>query len=87
MWALEQGDLPTRKALYDDREVLEAMPMIAQAKEALLNVRPRPVSGHYSEMSREMAEQFNNIVRGATPPEVAVETLQSDLQRIIEQGQ
>jgi multiple sugar transport system substrate-binding protein len=86
-WALEQGELPTRKALYDDPEVLEAMPMLAQAKEALLNVRPRPVSGHYSEMSRTMAFQFNNVLRDATSPEVAIKTLQSELQQIIEQGQ
>ena len=80
------GDLPTRKALYDDREVLEALPMITQAKEALLNVRPRPVSGHYSEMSRAMALQFNNVLRGAISPEEAVGTLQSKLQQIIEEG-
>jgi len=62
------------------------MPMITQAKEALLNVRPRPVSGHYSEMSRTMAFQFNNVLRGATSPKEAIETLQSELQQIIEEG-
>jgi multiple sugar transport system substrate-binding protein len=85
-WALEQGDLPTRKVLYDDREVIEALPMINRAKEALLNVRPRPVSGHYSEMSRAMALQFNNVLRGDISPEEAIETLQSGLQQIIEEG-
>jgi multiple sugar transport system substrate-binding protein len=85
-WALEMGDLPTRKALYDDREVLKELPMITQAKEALLNVRPRPVSGHYSEMSRAMALQFNNALRGAISPEEAIETLQGNLQQIIEEG-
>ena len=34
-----------------------------------------------------MALQFNNVLRGATSPEVAVKTLQSELQQIIEQGQ
>ena len=57
--------------------------MITQAKEALLNVRPRPVSGHYSKMSRAMALQFNSVLRGTTSPEVAVKTLQSELQQII----
>ena len=85
--ALEAGVLPTRKALYDDREVMEALPMIAEAKEALLNVRPRPVSGRYSEMSRVMALQFNNVRRGNTMPEEAVQTLQGELQQIVEQGQ
>ena len=84
--ALEAGTLPTRKALYHDREVAEALPMIAEAKEALLNVRPRPVSARYSEMSRAMALQFNNVLRGNTMPEEAIETLQGELQQIVEQG-
>jgi multiple sugar transport system substrate-binding protein len=84
--ALEAGLLPTRKALYHDREVKEALPMIAEAKEALLNVRPRPVSGRYSEMSRAMALQFNNVLRGNTIPEEAVETLQGELQQIVERS-
>ena len=85
--ALEVGDLPTRKALYDDGEILEALPIITGAREALLNVRPRPVSGRYSEMSRAMALQFNNVLRGNTTPEVAVEALQGELKQIVEQGQ
>jgi maltose-binding protein MalE len=84
--ALEVNLLPTRKALYHDREVKEALPMIAEAKEALLNVGPRPVSGRYSEMSRVMALQFNNVLRGNAAPEEAVETLQRELQQIIERG-
>jgi multiple sugar transport system substrate-binding protein len=85
--ALEAALLPTRKALYHDREVAESLPMIAEAKEALLNVRPRPVSARYSEMSRAMALQFNNVLRGNTMPEEAIETLQGELQQIVEQGQ
>jgi multiple sugar transport system substrate-binding protein len=84
--ALEVSLLPTLKALYHDREVKEALPMISEAKEALLNVRPRPVSGRYSDMSRVMALQFNNVLRGNATPEEAVETLQRELQQIIERG-
>ena len=86
-WALEMGELPARNALYDDREVRAALPMIAGAREALLNVRPRPVSGHYSEMSRVMALQFNNVLKGGTTPGEAVETLHGELQQIVEQSQ
>jgi multiple sugar transport system substrate-binding protein len=78
---------PTLKTLYDDPEVLEAMPVIALGKEALQNARPRPVSPHYSEMSSKMAEQFNGVLRGAISPEEAVKTLQIELRQIIEQGQ
>jgi multiple sugar transport system substrate-binding protein len=85
--ALEANLLPTRKALYHDREVTEALPMITGAREALLNVRPRPVSGNYSEMSSAMALQFNNVLRGNTMPEEAVQTLQDELQQIVERVQ
>ena len=79
-------DTPTLKTLYEDRQVLKEMPVISVAKEALENARPRPVSPHYSEISRIMAEQFNGVLRGTISPEGAVETLQSELQQIIERG-
>ena len=86
MQTLSASSLPTLNALYDDREILEEVPVVALSKEALQNARPRPVSPYYSQMSRTMAEQFNKVLTGATSPEEAVETLQSDLQQIIEQG-
>jgi multiple sugar transport system substrate-binding protein len=78
--------LPTLNALYEDREVLETVPVIRTGKEALQNARPRPVSPYYSQMSREMAEQFNQVLTGATSPDEAVETLQNELRQIIQQG-
>ena len=54
---------------------------------ALQNARPRPVSPYYSERSRKMAERFNNVLNDATSPEEAVETLQGELQQIIEESQ
>jgi multiple sugar transport system substrate-binding protein len=63
------------------------MPVISLGKEALQNARPRPVSPHYSEMSRAMAEQFNGVLRGAISPEEAVKTLQGELQQIVDRGE
>jgi len=83
-YTLSASTLPTLNALYDDREILEEVPVVALSREALQNARPRPIAPYYSEMSREMAEQFNNVLRGAISPEEAVETLQSELQRIIQ---
>ncbi len=83
LWA---SSLPTLNALYDDREILEEVPVVALSKEALQNARPRPVSPYYSQMSRTMALQFNSVLTGATSPGEAVETLQSELQQIIEEG-
>jgi len=78
---------PTLKSLYEDRRVLEAMPVLSLGKEALENARPRPSSPRYWEMSDAMSRQFNSVLTGATPPEEAVETLQSELQQVIERGE
>src|SRR5215204_643979 len=86
MQTLSASTLPTLNALYDDREIRKEVPVITLGKEALRNARPRPISPYYSQMSRTMAEQFNKVLTGAISPEEAVETLQSDLQQIIERG-
>jgi multiple sugar transport system substrate-binding protein len=83
---LSASTLPTLNALYEDREIRKEVPVIPLGKEALRNAKPRPISPYYSQMSRTMAEQFNKVLTGATSPEEAVETLQGDLQQIIEQG-
>jgi multiple sugar transport system substrate-binding protein len=85
MQTLSASSLPTLNALYADREILEEVPVVALSKEALQNAKPRPVSPYYSQMSRTMAEHFNKMLTGATPPEETVETLQSELQQIVEQ--
>jgi ABC-type glycerol-3-phosphate transport system substrate-binding protein len=77
---LSSSTLPTLNTLYDDREILEEVPVVALSKEALQNARSRPVSPYYSEMSRTMAEQFNKVLTEATSPEEAVQVLQSELQ-------
>jgi hypothetical protein len=47
---------------------------------------PLGTGPYYSQMFPEMAEQFNNVIRSAVSPGTAIKSLQSDLQRIIQQG-
>jgi multiple sugar transport system substrate-binding protein len=84
--AVEATLLPTLKSLYDDPEVVEAIPVIKLGKEALQNARPRPVSPYYGDMSLEMAEQFATVVKGDVSPEQAASTLQKNLESILEQA-
>ncbi|QYJ15130.1 putative ABC transporter-binding protein [Rubrobacter xylanophilus DSM 9941] len=84
--ALEGSFLPTLKELYEDREILDQVPVIALGREAILSTRPRPVSPYYSDMSLRMAEQFNASLKGEVSPEEAISTLQEELQNIVEQG-
>ena len=84
--ALQATLLPTRTSLYADPEIKEKIPVVAQGEEALKNARPRPVSPYYSDMSLEMAEQFNASLKGEVSPEEAVKSLQGSLTEIIEAG-
>ncbi len=84
--ALESTRLPTRKSLYEDREVLDKVPVAALGKESLENTRPRPVSPYYSDMSLAMAEKFNAHLNGEVPVERALGELQTELQNIVDQS-
>src|SRR5215204_5652111 len=84
--ALAATLLPTRKALYEDQEVLEQVPVIRLGAEAIQSTKSRPVSPYYSDMSLAMAEQFNLSLKGETSPEEAVQTLQEELTKIVEQA-
>jgi multiple sugar transport system substrate-binding protein len=85
--AIAASLLPTRPALYQDPEIRETIPVIVQGEEALKNARSRPVSPYYSDMSLEMQEQFNGVVKGDTSPEDAVASLQQSLTQIVEAEQ
>jgi len=84
--ALSGARQPTLKPLYDDPELQEANPIIKLAKEVLIeNAKSRPVTPYYGDMSLEMAEQFNNVLKGEASPQQGAETLQKSLSSIMEQ--
>ena len=86
--AIEGSRLPVRRSLYEDQEVLEKVPVARLGKEAIIdNATPRPVSPYYSDISLELAEQFNAALGGEVSPEQAAKTLQNNLQSIVEEGQ
>ena len=86
--ALQGSRLPVRQALYEDSEILDNVPVARLGKEAIIqNSTPRPVSPFYSDMSLELAKQFNASLGGDVPPEEAVNTLQSQMQQMVEEGQ
>jgi ABC-type glycerol-3-phosphate transport system substrate-binding protein len=85
--ATNGGQRPTRKVLYEDPDVLEALPGIELQKDILFNnSKSRPVTEYYGDMSLELAEQFNNVVIGDTSPQQAAETLQKSLSDIMAQA-
>lgn len=85
-FAVESSRLPTLKGLYEDEQVLEKLPVARLGREALENTKPRPVSPLYSDMSLEMAEQFNAALKGDVSVEKALSGLQTRLQEIADQA-
>jgi multiple sugar transport system substrate-binding protein len=82
--AIDGGLRPTRKALYEDPDVIEALPAIELQKEIIFdNAKSRPVTEFYSEMSAAMAEQFNLCLMGQVSPTEVAETLQTSLSNIV----
>ncbi len=82
--ALNGSFLPTLQALYDDGKIVDKVPVIALGEEAIKNARPRPLSPYYSDMSLVMSEQFNACVKGAKSPQEAADTLDRELQEIVD---
>jgi multiple sugar transport system substrate-binding protein len=66
--AIEGARIPVLKSSYEDEQLLREVPVMKLGKKALQTVRPRPVSPYYSDMSLEMAEQFNAILTGREDP-------------------
>jgi trehalose/maltose transport system substrate-binding protein len=81
--AAKYAFLPTRPALYDDKDILKVMPVIGLAKTAIQHTTVPPVSAYYSDMSLAMAKTFNASLRGAVSPAQAAEQLQSSLEQIV----
>jgi trehalose/maltose transport system substrate-binding protein len=75
-------NLPVRPDVTDDPDVVKANPVVALAKAALTHTVTPPVNAHYTDMSTKMAEFFNKSLTGTITPERALETLQTELQKI-----
>jgi multiple sugar transport system substrate-binding protein len=84
--ALEGSYLPTVITLYKDPQVVDKLPAVRFGGEAVKQTTTPPVSPYYSDMSLAMSKEFNANVLGSVTPEQAAETLQKQLETIVERG-
>jgi multiple sugar transport system substrate-binding protein len=85
--ALRGGYLPTLKGCYEDAEILSEVPVITLGGEAIRNVRSRPATPFYQEMSLAMAERFHASLAGTLSPERAAALLKKDLENILKRAE
>ena len=80
-----RGTLPTVAAVYDDAEVQEALPFLADAKEAADNAKPRPQVRDYPTISTIFQEYFHKILAGDADIESTIKEMDEKLNEALEE--
>jgi len=81
--ALEAGLLPVLLALYDDPELRSSSPLIGLGTQLFASqLRERPATPIYSELSMRVATAFNRVLRGELAGAEATEVLERELRVI-----
>lgn len=73
------GNLPTRKAAYDDPRVQEANPWLKGFTSKFENTNLRPVSPLYSSISTVMQANFSSAIQGKISAEAAIGNIEKRL--------
>lgn len=81
--AIEGSALPVTRDLYQDADVLEAMPWLDSALPVVETARARPVSPRYNEISEIIRTTTNAVIAGAMTPEDAAAQMESRLRRVM----
>jgi multiple sugar transport system substrate-binding protein len=81
--ALTVGYKPTRKALYNDKELKQAQPFITSLYGVFERARPRPVSPYYMMITHILQPEFSSVISARKTPEDALRSIDSQLTRIL----
>jgi len=81
------ASLPTLHQLYYDEQLLSEAPILEIGKELIQYARNRPISPYYMEYAPEIANVFNQTLKGEMIPELAVSKLQQRLETIQSKNQ
>lgn len=81
---INAGYIAPRKSLFSDKKLTtKDQPVMGLAQDSFATTRPRPsINPFYSDMSLDMAQQFNDLLKGDQTAEGAAGTLQTKLERI-----
>ncbi len=83
LYAVRGSLLPSHTALYDDAAVLQALPWIAQARDAVANAQSRPLSPDYPQVSDTIRTATSAVLARTKTPERAAAEIGSRLGRVM----
>ena len=82
-YAVRGALLPSHTALYNDAAVLQALPWIAQARDALTTAQSRPLSPDYPQVSDTIRTATSAVLARTKTPERAAAEIGSRLARVM----
>jgi len=74
--------LPVYPSLYEDKEVLKAVPWFADAQAVVKSAKVRPIHARYGEISDLIRTQTSAALAGTQTAEQTVDTISAGLRRI-----
>ena len=84
--ALEEGQLPTRKSIYRDPEVLKINPYMEEFYNVFTNARPRPVHPAYAKgISPIIQEEAYSVLLGEKDAAAATAAMARRIQQVIDE--
>ena len=84
---LVRGTFPTNAAVYEDAEVLEALPFLSDIQPAVDAAKPRPQVRDYATISSIFAVNFQRALTGESSFEDAMAQMDSELNSALEKMQ
>ena len=84
---LDGGFLPSRPAVFDDVEIQKKYPYAKSAQASFDNLKPRPVTPFYPEMSSQAIQPaFGQAMAKQITPEQAVKQMADKMRDIMKKG-
>ena len=81
---LKVGVLPAHRDVYNDPQVRQALPFLADVLPALEHVQPRPVTPYYLMISQILQPELSAVVAGIRSPEPAMQSAKQQLMHLLE---
>ncbi|AGB41487.1 ABC-type sugar transport system, periplasmic component [Halobacteroides halobius DSM 5150] len=81
--AIKSSRIPTRKAVYHDKEVLEVNPYYKDMYNVFINAKPRPVTPMYPQISDVIQVEVHKVINGMKSADKALETMQKKIEKLM----